>query len=76
MVLEHRQEDNVWLLDGQRGVDAIDKGLHGLADRRGPLAIDVAVVAADTLELLLYPPREPKAVGREVRGGLDNGHPP
>ena len=69
MASQHRQEDDVGLLDGQRGVDAISKGLHGPTDRRGPYAVDGSVVAADTLQLDLNRSRELHAVERKSRGG-------
>jgi hypothetical protein len=69
MALQHCQEDDVGLLGGQRGVDAISKGFHGPADRCGPYAIDGSVVAANTLQLELNLAREPRTVERMSRGG-------
>lgn len=70
VALQHRQQDNVRFLDRQRGVDASGEGFHGLADRRGPLAIDVSVVAADARQLGLNGPRERHAVHGKLEGGL------
>jgi len=69
MALQHCQEDDVGLLDGQRGVDAIGKDLHEPADRCGPYAIDGSAVAADTLQLELNLAREPRAVESMSREG-------
>ena len=69
MASQHRQKDDVGLLDGQRGVDAISKGLHGPTDRRGPYAINGFVVAADSLQLDLKCSRELHVVEWKFRGG-------
>jgi hypothetical protein len=68
MALQHCQEDDVGLLDGQRGVDAIGKDLHEPADRCGPYAIDGSAVAAGTLQLELNLSREPRTVERISSG--------
>jgi hypothetical protein len=61
VVLHQCQEDDVGLLDGQRSVNMIGKGLHGPAYRRRPHTVDFALIAADALELQLNFSCEPEA---------------
>ena len=67
MVLQHRQQNDVRLVGGQCGVDAINEGFHGLADRWRPQAVDAPVVAAGALKVELDLPREPSSVERKSR---------
>ena len=46
MVLHQSEKDVVGLLDGERGVDPVREGLHGLAGRGRPDAVEVAAIAA------------------------------
>src|SRR5581483_5566752 len=65
--LDHGIEDAVGRLDRQRGIDAPDEGLHGRARGARPDAVDLAGVAADTLQLLLQQSREGVAILRSDR---------
>ena len=65
LVLHELQKDVVGLIDRQPGVHPVGEALHGHAARRRPHAADLALVAADALQLALQLPGKRDAVARK-----------
>ncbi len=69
LALHEQQEDVVGLVQRQRGIDALDEGDHGALRGAAPASIDVAVVAADALQLALDLADEGDALGAVRKAG-------